>query len=140
MNHDRWLELADVYAIGVLLYRLLSGRLPFDGADAPFAEALRRLLDAEQVPLGLTDADLRGPLERIVHRAMARDRAARYPSAGALAADLRAFCEGRSLQFDEPPRRPRPSMAPHHRVLVASIVAAFIAGALAAYAILAFLR
>ena len=131
---------SDVYAIGVLLYRLLSGRLPFDVADAPFAEALRRVLDAEQVPLGLTDADLRGPLERIVHRAMARDRAARYQSAGALAADLRAYCEGRPLQFDEPLRRPRRSLAPHHRILIASIVAAFVAGALAAYVALALLR
>jgi eukaryotic-like serine/threonine-protein kinase len=130
---------SDVYAIGVLLYRLLSGRLPFDVADAPFAEALRRVLDAERVPLGLTDADLRGPLERIVHRAMARDRAARYQSAGALAADLRAFCEGRPLQVEEQPR-PRRSLAPHHRVLIASIVAAFVAGALAAYAVLALLR
>jgi len=131
---------SDVYAIGVLLYRLLAGRLPFDVADAPFAEGLRRVLDAEQVPLGLTDADLRGPLERIVHRAMARDRADRYQSAGALAADLRAYVEGRPLRLDDEPRRSRRAMAPHHRVLIASIAAAFVAGALTAWLLLAFLR
>src|SRR4029077_21096831 len=90
---------SDVYGIGVLLYRLLSGRLPVDAGHAPFAEALRRMLEDDPTPLGLTDADLRGPLEQIVGRAMARDRARRYPSAAALAADLRAFVEGRPLSF-----------------------------------------
>ena len=86
---------SDVYALGVLLFRLLSGRLPFAIADAPFAEALRRVLEDPPTPLGLTDADLRGPLERIVSRAMARDRDQRYQSAAALAADLRAYVTAR---------------------------------------------
>jgi eukaryotic-like serine/threonine-protein kinase len=85
----------DVYALGVLFYRLLSGRLPFEVRDVPFAEAIRGILDVEPTPLGMTDADLRGPLETIIHRAMARHPADRYPSAAALAADLRAYAEGR---------------------------------------------
>jgi serine/threonine protein kinase len=89
----------DVYALGVLMYRLLSGRLPFDLSGVPVAEALRRVLEDAPTPLGLVDADLRGPLEQIVSRAMARDRERRYQSAAALAADLRAFVEGRRLSF-----------------------------------------
>jgi len=88
---------SDVYGLGVLLYRLLSGRLPVEIGNVPFAEALRRALEADPTPLGLTDADLRGPLEQIVGRAMARDRDRRYQSAAALATDLRAYVEGRPL-------------------------------------------
>src|SRR5207249_11616716 len=67
-------------------------------APAPLSlhDALPILLEDAPTPLGLVDADLRGPLEQIVSRAMARDRDRRYQSAAALAADLRAFVEGRS--------------------------------------------
>jgi len=90
---------SDVYSLGVLMYRLLSGRLPVDLGGVPFTEALRRALEDDPVPLGLTDADLRGPLEQIIHRAMARDRDWRYPTAAAFSADLRAFVAGRPLSI-----------------------------------------
>jgi eukaryotic-like serine/threonine-protein kinase len=90
---------SDVYALGVLMYRLLAGRLPFDLSGVPVAEAIRRVLDDAPTPLGLVDADLRGPLEQIVGRAMARDRERRYQTAADLAADLRAFGQGQSLSF-----------------------------------------
>jgi hypothetical protein len=96
---------SDVYGLGVLLYRLLSGRLPVDTIDVPFTEALRRALETEPTPLGLTDADLRGPLERIVSRAMARDRESRYQSAAAVAGDLRAYVEGQPLSIAGNERR-----------------------------------
>ena len=103
---------SDVYAIGILMYRLLSGRLPFDLSGVPMAEAIRRVLDEAPTPLGLVDADLRGPLEQIVGRAMARDRGRRYQSAAELAADLRTFVQGRPLSLGganayAAPRRPR---------------------------------
>jgi eukaryotic-like serine/threonine-protein kinase len=88
---------SDVYALGVLLYRLLAERLPFEIADVPLPEAIRRLLEDDAVPLGLVDADFRGTVARIVARAMARDRASRYPSAEALAEDLRAYLAGRPV-------------------------------------------
>ena len=90
---------SDVYSAGVLMYRLLSGRLPVDLGRVPFAEALRRALEDTPVPLGLTDADLRGPLEQIIGRAMASDRDRRYPTAAAFAADLQAYVEGRPLSI-----------------------------------------
>ncbi len=130
---------SDVYALGVLLFRLLSGRLPFAIADVPFAEALRRVLEDPPTPLGLTDADLRGPLERIVSRAMARDRDQRYASAAALAADLRAFVEGRPLSM--PARRDvRDARAPastrhDRRTLLAAAGAAAVAAALGGYTV-----
>ena len=93
---------SDVYALGVLIYRLLAERLPFDLAGVPFAEAMRRVLEDDPLPLGLADADLRGPLEHVISRAMARDRGARYQSAAALAADLRAYVAGQPITAGDP--------------------------------------
>jgi len=129
---------SDVYALGILMYRLLCGRLPFDLSGVPVAEALRRVLEEAPTPLGLVDADLRGPLEQIVGRAMARDRERRYQSAAALAADLRAFVEGRTLSFSGDFRHagrrqqaPRSSTATG--VIAAAIAAAVLFAALAFY-------
>jgi hypothetical protein len=106
---------SDVYSAGVLIYRLLSGRLPIDLGRVPFAEALRRALEDEPVPLGLTDADLRGPLEQIIRRAMAHDRDRRYQTAAAFGADLQAYVEGRPLSIAGAEMRAGSALGRHAR-------------------------
>jgi len=86
---------SDVYALGVLLYRLLAERLPFEIGDGPWPAAVQRILETEPAPLGALNPQLAGPLEQIVARAMARDLLRRYQTAADLAADLDAFLEGR---------------------------------------------
>jgi tRNA A-37 threonylcarbamoyl transferase component Bud32 len=85
---------SDVYALGVLLYRLLTDRVPFDVGDVPLPEAIQRVLEGEPTPLGAVSPDLRGPLEHIVARAMSRDLASRYQTAADLAVDLRRYLDG----------------------------------------------
>ena len=86
---------SDVYAMGVLLFRLIAGRLPFDITGLPLVEAVQRILQSETPRLG-TAADLVDEsLAQIVARAMAREREARYESAADMGSDLRAFLEGR---------------------------------------------
>jgi len=86
---------SDVYALGVLLYRLLGERLPFDLGDMNWPEAIQHMLNSEPPALSSHDGSLAGALEQIVSRAMARDVAVRYQSAADLAVDLRGFLQGR---------------------------------------------
>ena len=86
-------ERADVYAIGAMLYHLLTGRAPYTtpGVKKP---AYRILEDvAEGPPKAIEELQKGVPAElvAIVGKAMARERDGRYPTTAALAADLRAF-------------------------------------------------
>jgi len=78
----------DVWACGVLLYELLTGRLPIDVTGVPLMEAVRRLEREEPIPLARVAPQHAGDLDVIVMTALAREKAARYDSAAALADDL----------------------------------------------------
>lgn len=76
---------ADVYSLGCSLYRLLTGDTPFSGAAGVPAVMLAHL---QQPPPRVTERrpDLPPALDDVIFRAMAKDPAARYPTAGHLAA------------------------------------------------------
>jgi serine/threonine protein kinase len=84
---------SDVYAMGVLLFRLIAGRLPFDIAGLPFVEAVQHILHSTAPRLGSPVVDT--SLDQIIARAMARERESRYESAAEMRSDLHAFLEGR---------------------------------------------
>jgi serine/threonine protein kinase/tetratricopeptide (TPR) repeat protein len=85
---------SDVWSLGVLLHELLTDRLPIDVRNTTsIAEVLRRIETAEPQPIGRIDRTLRGDLETIVMTALAREKERRYPSAQALADDLRRVLE-----------------------------------------------
>ncbi len=81
----------DVYALGVILFELLTGRLPLEVRSLPIADAARVVRDDEPTRLGELNTRLRGDLETIVAKAIEKNPDRRYPSAAALAADLRRF-------------------------------------------------
>ncbi|HRX83894.1 MAG TPA: tetratricopeptide repeat protein [Phycisphaerae bacterium] len=81
----------DVYALGVILFQLLTDRFPLDLTGKSVAEAARIIRDEEPVFLGSIDRSLRGDIETIVAKALEKDPERRYASAAELAADLRRF-------------------------------------------------
>jgi tetratricopeptide (TPR) repeat protein len=79
---------SDVYSLGAILYHLLSGRAPVETADRPLAEVLADVHRGEMPRLSSIAPRVRGDVEAIVQKAMARDRRDRYASASELGAEL----------------------------------------------------
>ncbi len=82
---------SDVYSLGVILYQLVSGRLPYDLAKKLIYEAVGVILVHEPAPLSSIDRRLAGDVEIIVAKALEKERARRYDSADDLASDIRRF-------------------------------------------------
>jgi WD40 repeat protein/predicted Ser/Thr protein kinase len=80
---------SDVYSLGVILYELLADRLPYRVDHLPIHEVVRVIREVEPSSLGSVNPQFRGAIETIVGKALDKDRARRYPSAGELGADLR---------------------------------------------------
>jgi serine/threonine-protein kinase len=77
---------SDLYALGVIAYEMLTGRLPFE-ANTPFGLLLQQV--TAPVPRLLdTNPDLPGACQAVLDRSLAKSREDRYPSGGAMAAAL----------------------------------------------------
>jgi serine/threonine protein kinase/photosystem II stability/assembly factor-like uncharacterized protein len=99
---------ADTYALGAILYELLTGRPPFRGETA--LETLQRVVAEPPQPPGRLRPGVPPELEAICLKCLKKDPAARYASAEAVAEALRRFLTSDSTQ-NRPPAPPRPVSA-----------------------------
>ena len=76
----------DIYSLGVTMYELLAGRLPFQAANS--VAMINKILNETATPLKTIRPDIPDELVAIVEKAMARDPAKRYPAWYAMARDL----------------------------------------------------
>lgn len=83
---------ADVYALGVILYEMLTGRTPYEGATD--VEVLRQAVEGNLTPPRAVRSEIPRDLDAICQKAMARTPTKRYRTAIDLADDLRRFLEG----------------------------------------------
>jgi len=127
---------SDQFSLGVLLYQMLTGRLPFDGANAH--SMLYSVLQAEPQPPGTINAVLSSEVDRVIAKALAKDPANRYPTCGALAQELAAaLAEG--TERTAGPNKDTPPPVPARRgALTWVLVCLGLAGFLVAGAVLLF--
>ena len=88
---------SDVYALGAMLYELLSGQLPHDVREVSIPEATLRITQQDPTPLGTINRVFRGDLETIAAKALAKDPGDRYQTASELGADIGRYLRGEPI-------------------------------------------
>ncbi|MBE6991187.1 MAG: Stk1 family PASTA domain-containing Ser/Thr kinase [Ruminococcaceae bacterium] len=90
----------DIYSLGVVMYEMMTGRLPYDG-DSPVAVAIAHINSTPILPHEIAE-DIPAGLEYIAMKAMTADLKKRYASASDMYEDLETFRKDPEIKFGQP--------------------------------------
>ena len=93
---------SDVYALGVVLFELLTGDIPYGLKDKALHEAIRIILESRPRRLSGFDHSLKGDLEIIMNKALEKDKERRYQSVADLSADIQRKLSNLPIQARAP--------------------------------------
>ncbi len=119
---------SDVYALGVIMYELLAGKLPHDMRQMALPEIVQTIRDVDPISLGSIKRIYRGDIETIVAKALEKDKTRRYASAAELAADIRRYLADQPIVARPPTTSYQlHKFARRHKALVSGVAAVFLA-------------
>jgi len=82
---------SDIYSLGVVLFELLAGRLPYQTKGLALPELLRVIREEDPPFLGILDRRLAGDIETMVNKALEKQKERRYTSAAEMGDDIRRY-------------------------------------------------
>lgn len=97
-NPDEIDTRSDVYALGVLLFELLAGRLPYELDRTKILDAVRVIRQDAPLSLSSINRNFRGDLDTIVKKAIEKDKSHRYQAAWSLGADIRRYLKNEPIE------------------------------------------
>jgi len=119
---------SDVYALGVVLYELLAGRLPYDLERKMIHEAARVIREDEPTRLSSINTTLKGDVETVVAKALEKERERRYQSALDFGSDIRRYLADQPITARPPSTWYQlTKFSKRNKALVSGVAAAFIA-------------
>ncbi len=89
---------SDVYSLGVVLFELLTGQLPYNVSGSAVHEAIRVVCEVDPTRISTINKNLKGDIETIALKAMEKDRDRRYQSAVELRRDIQHFLDNEPIE------------------------------------------
>ena len=127
---------SDIFSLGVLMYELITSVAPFKGDSA--ISTLAAIIHHQPAPLRSLDPDADVEIERIVSRALEKDRDLRYQTAGDLRAELKRFQRERDSASIKSSLASRPERTESSVLKLSKPVAAVLSGLVLSLAVVAF--
>lgn len=104
----------DIYALGIILFEMLTGHVPYE-AETPMAVVIKHITDPIPIPRQI-NPNIPEAVNRVLLKALAKNREDRFASAGALAAALRQAVQGLDPYIAAAPIAPVPEATALHQV------------------------